>query len=201
MEIRKPKFELGQKVVDKNGNVETVIGFNSYHFEDNEYWYDVSYDEGTHIKTESFLKPYIEKPKSVWDLKDSDTYYVIDYDVMNVRSVMFLDDTDDINYRELGNCFLTKEEAEFEVERRKVETDMLRLGGRREFKNGENNYYIVCDFNSNYDIYVFNSKSDGFAQMMIYFDSAKECRNAIEKIGEDRIKRYIFKLGISCNEN
>ena len=43
MEIRKPKFELGQKVVDKNGNVETVLGFNSYHFENNEYWYDVSY--------------------------------------------------------------------------------------------------------------------------------------------------------------
>ena len=103
---------------------------------------------------------------------------------------------------------------DYEVERRKVETDMLRLGGRREFKNGENNYYIVCDFDSSHlAICVFNNKSEGilirphhcfpngFAPMTIYFDSAKECRNAIDKIGEDRIKRYIFKLGISCNEN
>lgn len=97
---------------------------------------------------------------------------------------------------------MTKEEAEDEIERRKVETEMLRLGGRREFKNGENNYYIVCDFDSsNFAIRIFNNKSDGFAPMTIYFDSAKECRNAIETIGEDRIKKYIFKLVILCNEN
>lgn len=192
MEIRKPKFELGQKVVDKNGNVETVVGFNSYHFEDNEYWYDVSYDEGTHIKTESFLKPYVEKPKSVWDLKEGDTYYVIDYDVMNVRSVMFLDDTDDINYRELGNCFLTKEEAEYELERRKVETEMLRLGGRREFKKGEDNYYIFCEFSSDYDTRIYKEKDGSFGKGMIYFDSIKECMNAIDSIGVDRIKKYYF---------
>lgn len=204
MEIRKPKFELGQKVVDKNGNVETVVGFNSYHFEDNEYWYDVSYDEGTHIKTESFLKPYIEKPepekKTVWDLEEREECYSLTI-CGNVRHGFWDGSSSSIAIRDTGGIFLTKEEAEYEIERRKVETEMLRLGGRREFKNGENNYYIVCDFNSNYDIYVFNSKSDGFAQMMIYFDSAKECRNAIETIGEYRIKRYIFKLGISCNEN
>ena len=192
MEIRKPKFELGQKVVDKNGNVETVVGFNSYHFEDNEYWYDVSYDEGTHIKTESFLKPYVEKPKTVWDLQRGDKYYVTN-DYMEVDNVTFDDDMDDSNYRKIGNCFLTKEEAEYELERRKIEAEMLRLGGRRTFKKGENNYYIVCDFDSShFAIRIFNNKSDGFAPMTIYFDSAKECRNAIEKIGEDRIKKYIF---------
>ena len=77
MEIRKPKFELGQKVVDKYGNVETVLGFNSYHFEENEYWYDVSYDGEVRIKKESLLEPYIEKPKSVWDLKEDDDYFLI----------------------------------------------------------------------------------------------------------------------------
>ena len=87
---------------------------------------------------------------------------------------------------------MTKEEAEFEVERRKIETEMIRLGGRREFKNGENNYHIVCDFDTHYSIVVFNNKVDGFAPMTIYFDSAKECRNAIETIGEDRLRKYIF---------
>ena len=201
MEIRKPKFELGQKVVDKNGNVETVLGFNSYHFEDNEYWYDVIYDEGTHIKKESFLKPYIEKHKSVWNLKKGDKYYCLS-EYCKISEFIWDDTPFDKNVLESGNGFLTKEEAEFELERRKIEVKMLQLGGRREFKNGENNYYIVCDFDSShFAICVFNNKSDGFSPMTIYFDSAKECRNAIETIGEDRIKRYIFKTGISCNEN
>lgn len=186
MEIRKPKFELGQKVVDKNGNVETVVGFNSYHFEDNEYWYDVSYDEGTHIKTESFLKPYIEKPKTVWDLQRGDKYYVTN-DYMEVDNVTFDDDMDDSNYRKIGNCFLTKEEAEYELERRKIETEMLRLGGRRKFKFDGDNYGIYyCDGIN--VVYYCNRVYQG----LIYFDTTKDAHDAIEKIGEDRIKKYIF---------
>ena len=201
MEIRKPKFRLGQKVIDKNGDVETVLGFNSYHFEDNEYWYDVSYDEGTHIKKESFLEPCVEKPKTVWDLEEGEECYSLTI-CGNVHYGFWDGSSSSIAIRDTGGIFLTKEEAQYEIERRKVETEMLRLGGRREFKNGENNYYIVCDFDSShFAIRIFNNKSDGFAPMTIYFDSSKECRNAIETIGEDRIKRYIFKTGISCNEN
>lgn len=191
MQIREPKFKLGERVIDKDGNVITVIKFNSYHFDENEYWYDVSYDGEKRIKAESFLEPYIEKPKTIWDLKKDDTYYLIDIDgeVMNaIWNNMYIDN----DFRKIGNIFLTKEEAEFEVERRKIETEMLRLGGRRVFKKGENNYYIVCDFDSNYDIWVFNNKSDGFGIGTIYFDSAKEGSNAIDSIGEDRLKKYIF---------
>ena len=196
MEIRKPKFELGQKVVDKYGNVETVLGFNSYHFEDNEYWYDVSYDEGTHIKKESFLKPYSgkyeEKKKTVWDLKEGEECYWLTL-TGHIYNGIWDGSCLSIGIRDTGGCFLTREEAECEIERRKVETEMLYLGGRREFKNGENNYYIVCDFDSShFAIRIFNNKSDGFAPMTIYFDSAKECKKAIKTIGEDRIKRYIF---------
>ena len=196
MEIRKPKFELGQKVVDKYGNVETVLGFNSYHFEDNEYWYDVSYDEGTHIKKESFLKPYSgkyeEKKKTVWDLKEGEECYWITL-TGHIYNGIWDGSGLSIGIRDTGGCFLTREEAECEIERRKVETEMLHLGGRREFKNGENNYYIVCDFDSShFAICIFNNKSDGFAPMTIYFDSAKECKKAIKTIGEDRIKKYYF---------
>lgn len=188
MEIRKPKFELGQKVVDKNGNVETVIKFNSYHFEENEYWYYVSYDGETIIKKESFLKPYIEKSepkkKTVWDLKKDDTYYLIDIDVMNATwNNVYLDN----KFRKIGNIFLTKEEAEFEVERRKIETEMLRLGGRRKFKYKGDNYTIYyCD-----GIKVSFSNCAMY-QGSICFDTRNEAENAIKKIGEDRLKKYIF---------
>lgn len=183
-------------MVYKNGNVETVLGFNSYHFEDNEYWYDVSYDEGTHIKKESFLKPYNGKyepeKKTVWDLVEGKECYWLTL-TGHIYNGIWDGSGLSIGISDTGGCFLTRKEAECDIERRKVETGMLHLGGRREFKNGENNYYIVCDFDSsNFAIRVFNNKSDGFALMTIYFDSAKECRNAIEKIGEDRIKKYIF---------
>lgn len=201
MEIRKPKFELGQKVVDKNGNVETVTGFDSYHFDEDEYWYNVSSDGGTQgLYTETYLDQYAEKPKTVWDLQKGDECYFATV-VGHIFSGTWDNWDAQIENRKLGNVFLTRKEAEYELERIKIETEMLRLGGRREFKNGKNNYYIVCDFDTHYSIVVFNNKTDGFAPMTIYFDSAKECRNAIETIGEYRIKRYIFKLGISCNEN
>lgn len=204
MEIKDPKFKEGQKVRDiEDGDIYTVVEINRYSFSGNEYWYELEADRKkyTYTRPESKLETYIDKPKTVWDLKKGDEVFLISADghayseTWDNRSIY-------INIRKTGICFLTKEEAECDIERRKVETEMLRLGGRREFKNGENNYYIVCDFDSsNFAIRIFNNKSDGFAPMTIYFDSAKECKNAIEKIGEDRIKKYIFKLGISCNEN
>lgn len=193
MEIRKPKFELGQKVVDKNGNVETVVGFNSYHFEDNEYWYDVSYEEGTHIKTESFLKPYVEKPKSVWDLKEGDTYYLIDVtgDVIEANWLGYwLDYDNDKRSRKIGNAFLTKEEAEFEVERRKVEMEMLRLGGKRKAEQGKANWFLEYRPVSGRIETLWSSYE--IDQGVIYFESEEKAKKAVETIGEDRIKKYIF---------
>lgn len=192
MEIRDPMYKHGERVIDKKGNVGTVIKFNSYHFDENEYLYDVSYDGEKLIKKESFLEPYAEKPKSVWDLKEGEECYWLTL-TGHIYNGIWGGSGLSIGIRDTGGCFLTREEAECDIERRKVETEMLRLGGRREFKNGENNYYIVCDFDSShFAIRIFNNKSDGFAPMTIYFDSAKECRNAIETIGEDRIRKYIF---------
>ena len=190
MEIRKPKFELGQKVVDKYGNVITVIKFNSYHFEENEYWYDVSYDGEVLIKKESFLKPYIEKPKTVWDLEEGDTYYSI-YGNGNVSSEKkWFDDDYENNYREIGNCFLTKEEAETEVERRKIEVKMLRLGGRRNIKICNDNYYITYDHKTRNLAYL--NRNWMHSQGIIFFDTYVDVDKAVKAIGEDRIKKYIF---------
>ena len=196
MEIRKPKFELGQKVVDKNGNVETVIGFNGYHFDDDEYWYDVSYDEGTHIKKESFLKPYIEKSepekKTVWDLKDVDTYYLIfgDGNVSSERK--WFDDDYENNCREIGNVFLTNEEAEFEREFRRIENEMVRLGGRRKFELEKANWYLEYRPMSGGIEAIWTTYE--MIQGVIYFDSEEKAEEAVEIIGKDRIKKYIFRV-------
>lgn len=191
MEIRKPKFELGQKVIDKKGHVGNVTKVDSYHFDEDEYWYSVSSDGGAQgLYTEYYLEPYIEKPKSVWDLKDGDAYYVVDYDFMSVRSVIFFNDTDDLNYRYLGNCFLTKEEAESELERVKIEAEMLRLGGKRKAEQGKANWYLEYRPMSGGIEALWSSYE--MDQGVIYYDSEEKAKKAVEIIGKDRIKKYIF---------
>lgn len=191
MEIRKPKFELGQKVIDKKGHVGNVTKVDSYHFDEDEYWYSVSSDGGAQgLYTEYYLEPYIEKPKTVWDLKEGDAYYVIDYDFMSVRSVIFFNDTDDLNYRYLGNCFLTKEEAESELERIKIEAEMLRLGGKRKGEQGKANWYLEYRPMSGGIEALWSSYE--MDQGVIYFESEEKAKKAVETIGKDRIKKYIF---------
>lgn len=183
MQIKEPKFKLGERVIDKKGNVSTVIKINSYHFEKNEYRYDVSYDGENLIKAESYLEPY---PKNVWELQDGDECYFI-----NVNGSVLSGPWDgnplQIGSRKTGNAFLTKEEAEFEVERRKIETEMLRLGGRRNFKFDGDNYGIYyCDGIN--VVYYCNTMYQG----LIYFDTVKEAHDAIKEIGKNRIIKYIF---------
>lgn len=183
MQIREPKFKLGERVIDKKGNVSTVIKINSYHFEKNEYRYDVSYDGENLIKAESYLEPY---PKNVWELQDGDECYFI-----NVNGSVLSGPWDgnplQIGSRKTGNAFLTKEEAENEAERRKIETEMIRLGGRRNFKFDGDNYGIFyCE---GINVVLFHL---AMYQGIIYFDTIKNAHDAIKEIGKNRIIKYIF---------
>lgn len=194
MEIREPRYKVGDKVYCKEyKSSATITGVSDYSFNKDKYFYNVEWEHDDYLDeiSEDLLEPYIEKPKTVWNLKEGDTYYSI-YGKGNVSSEKeWFDDDYENNYREIGNVFLTKEEAENEVERRKIETEMLRLGGRRTFKEGEINWYIFYDFytghvESDYDVY------DNRGQRTIYFDSTKEVQNVIERVGKKRIKKYLF---------
>lgn len=183
MQIREPKFKLGERVIDKKGNVSTVIKINSYHFEKNEYRYDVSYDGENLIKTESYLEPY---PKNVWELEDGDECYFI-----NVNGSVLSGPWDgnplQIGSRKTGNAFLTEKEALADLERRKIEAEMLRLGGRRNFKFDGDNYGIFyCE---GINVVLFHL---AMYQGIIYFDTRKEAEDAIKEIGKNRIIKYVF---------
>lgn len=186
MQIKNPKFKEGQKVINiEDGTIFTIKNINCYGFDDCEYWYNLECDGLTLARPESILELYQEPPKTVWDLKEGDTYYVISGygEVLETTWKYNIDS----NSRKIGNAFLTKEEAEFEVERRKVETEMIRLGGRRKFKFDGDNYGIYyCDGIN--VVYYCNIVYQG----LIYFDTTKDAHDAIEKIGEDRLKKYIF---------
>lgn len=195
MEIREPKFSVGDKVYCKQyKSSATITGVSDYSFNKDKYFYNVEWEHDDYLDEihEDLLEPYTEKHKSVWDLKEGDTYYSI-YGNGNVSSEKkWFDDEYENNYREIGNVFLTREEAEFEVERRKVETEMIRLGGRRKFKFNENNFSIYYSDGINVNGINVEFYHSAMHQGSIYFDSIKEAEDAIKTIGEDRLRKYVF---------
>ena len=125
------------------------------------------------------------KPKSVWDLEERDTIFTINCDgfIEDDKWYGCFDDE-----RDNGNVFLTYEEAEKDLERRKTETLLLKHGGHRWAREGVNyrlglqyNMVVICK-----DMYPL--------QGAIYFDLEQEAQKAIDEIGEDRIKRALFEV-------
>lgn len=137
-----------------------------------------------------------ELPKA-WFPKMGYEYYAIDSAGDVSESTWYADETDVKRYQ-IGNVYKTREEGEFEIERRRVETELRRYiyehgGGDGEFELNGNNYYIYCDSSliaKNLDI----DYCDCFNFGAIYSNSEEILRDAINEIGEDRIKKYYLRV-------
>ena len=130
------------------------------------------------------------KPKTVWDLKDGNGYSYINT-ISNIYYDTWNGDAWDLTVRESGNIFLTKEEAEFELERRKCEAIMLKYG-RRTFKPRDINYIIQFD-NDDKQVFVDFWRLNQF-QGSICFDTEELAQKAIDEIGKERLKKYVFRV-------
>ena len=127
------------------------------------------------------------KPKTIWDLetKDRKEYY-------RIEASGFIEDSCfnaiyDKYVRESGNAFLTREEAEFEAERRKVEAIMRKYG--RLFKVGEENWYIAYHHDKkDFSVTAYSVVDYGVS----YFESKEVVQKVIDEIGEGRLKKYWF---------
>ena len=90
----------------------------------------------------------------------------------------------------VGNVFKTKEQAEFVVEKLKVEAELRKFS--RPFKYGDWNFEIIWNNHEN------NIELDwsGYVvrQSVIYFESGEIAEKAIEAVGKERIKKYLFGL-------
>ena len=128
-----------------------------------------------------------QKPKSIWDLetKDSKEYYYITKDG-EIKTTYF-DSFYDEKIRSLGNAFLAEEEAEFELERRKIEAIIRRYS--RPFKLNEGNYVIKHNVTFKMvEIGLFETTDYGIP----YFESKEIAEKVIDEIGEDRLIEYWF---------
>lgn len=147
---------------------------------------------GEYLVDEDKLKELLvkPKPKTVWDLKDGDEYWHIST-INNNNYATWNGNAWDLAIRENGNAFLTYDEAKFELERRKCESIMLKYG-RRLFKYNQNNYLIR--FNNNDEKVEVGFWSVYQFQGSIYFDTKELAQKAIDEIGEERLKKYVFRV-------
>ena len=95
------------------------------------------------------------------------------------------------NHRQaIGNFFQTKQQAEFAVEKLKVESELRKFS--KPFECGDWNFEILWNNHEN------NIELDwsGYVvrQSVIYFESGEIAEKAIESVGEERIKKYIFGM-------
>ena len=119
--------------------------------------------------------------------QDGDGYwYIDDYGyILNEK----WDGLDFEEFRlEIGNVFKTKEQAEFSVEKLRVEAELRKFS--RPFEYGKFNYHLFFDIDGNSFRTDFTSYCP--LQGAIYFESAEKAEEAIETVGKDRIKKYIF---------
>lgn len=128
-----------------------------------------------------------QKPKTIWDFNsnDRDSYYYID-EFGYLRPDWFDEGYFEIR-RDLGNAFLTEEEAEFELERRKVEAIMRKYS--RPFKSGEYNYVVVCDTENN--IILVQVAQFHYSGTPV-FASREVAEKVVDEIGKDRLIKYWF---------
>ena len=147
------------------------------------------------------LQQAIEKAEAendVWP-KDGDEYYLIgscgeinSYPFSSKNSV-------DTMRLVIGNCYKTKEEAEQAVEKMKVMAELKRLADKSwkeagieiDWSNDNTPKYYVRD--SPNESYLFIDNNYSIKNINdFYFHSEEKAKEAIDKIGEERLKS-VFK--------
>lgn len=128
-----------------------------------------------------------QKPKTIWDLKieDEEEYYCVESDG-DILPYIFNDGLNK-DHRDMGNAFLTEKEAEFEIERRKVETILRKYS--RPFKSGEYNYVVVCDTENN--MMLVQVAQFHYSGTPV-FASREVAEKIVDEIGKVRLKKYWF---------
>lgn len=146
-----------------------------------------AFEKKLRAKAEELQEQISNKPKTIWDLDISnhDEFYLL-----NGRGYIedrCFNDYFDSSARDIGNAFLTLEEAEFEKERRKVETIMRRYA--RPFVEGEANWIIEYQYQDK-EIYAY--WYGNYHAGSPCFESEEIAQKVIDEIGEDRLLKYWF---------
>ena len=145
---------------------------------------------------EKQIKEFLNiKENKRWKPKNGDFYYCVLTHNM-IEKYIYYGNSLDLIFLSNGNCFKTKEEAEFRLEQIKVYNELKNFA---DDNNDEINWNNKSQekFNISYDN-TTKKILTGFVCWCkyvgeIYFSSRELAEQAIEKVGEDRIKKYLFE--------
>lgn len=133
--------------------------------------------------------------RKVWKPECDKNYWIIN----GFRVVNSSWDNDNVDYRryEIGNCFKTEKEAKFALEKLKVETELRRFAEENneceiDWTDRKQNKWLIC---YNYDSKNIDTGYDNTLRThYIYFSSKEIAKQAIKHIGEERLKKYYFRI-------
>lgn len=134
------------------------------------------------------------KPKNkVWKPESDEMYYYSCSDGF-IKEATWDNINVDKNRYAIGNCFKTREEAEFALERQKVITELKRFALEHnekeiDWSDGKPKWLIYSNSNHVGFKYVNLLKENN-----IYFTSKEIAKAAIKEIGEERLRKYYFEV-------
>ena len=138
------------------------------------------------------IKP-VDKQK-VWKPELGDVYYFTWSNGEIDNSEWDNDDADNFKWM-VGNVYRTEEECQFVIEKQKVEFELKRFA-----KEHNEDVFNVFDLDTEKWYLNYNIDEDlveilsmyGYISSMTIFSSETIAKQAIETVGSDRIKKYIF---------
>lgn len=127
------------------------------------------------------------KKITTWPQIGDKYYYISDWDI---EEEQFDDDGYDSRLQSIGNMFKTKEEAEFKREQLKVLHELEELADDDQEWDG-NHHHFTIKYLHHVNTFIIDYRiTDQYCQF--YFKSYESTQAAINKIGEERLKKYYF---------
>ena len=138
------------------------------------------------------------KESKIWKLKEREPYYYVNSngEVLEDCNSNHRVDKDRIC---LGNCFKTKEEAKYMVEKLKVINELKNFALENnaeeiDWKNLKQVKWAIAYSRMYKNLELNDWRNTQFSSSNIYFTSREIAQKAIETIGADRIKKYYFDV-------
>lgn len=150
-------------------------------------------------KVEEFRKQLIEEMEKTTKEQEEDEFPKLgeDYWFLHTDGELDYEAWDNMSCDRLrlaiGNVFKTEEEAEFALDKLKVIAELKKFAEPKDTKwdGKERHYFIGWNYKmTGIEInYIYTYK-----QNIIHFESEEKAKEAIEAVGEDRIKKYYLEV-------
>lgn len=145
---------------------------------------------------EKQIKNYLGiKDSKRWEPKNGEKYWYVmgDGDITDTHWSSYCSIDDD--HFAMSNCFKTKEEAEFAAEKIKVYLELKNFADENndpiDWHDGRSAKHIITYCNVEKRICIDCWSTTQFMGC-IYFSSKELAKQAVAKVGGDRIKKYLF---------